>query len=129
MPKPPVNNESSKWLVTRIQGYGLQRDEAKLAFRATMAAIRDAILDGRNVNLNCIGTLRFKHYAGRTNGSTAWPFCGKPIPPGWKLKFSTSIPMSKALKNVKPIEPLKRKMSAALRDKLQHPKKPTDQNQ
>ena len=92
--KAGVKYISNKAIVERIHAdTGLSRAESAMAFRATLRAIHDTLLEGNEVNLHQFGTFHFRFRKGRTipprtvgnhqTGATVQPDT-------WFLKFKVS---------------------------------------
>lgn len=98
----------------RMQEHGLSRSDALLAYRATMKAIGEFLLDGKPVHFYGIGMLHWRLRRGRKMKGMTSNLGGKPfvIPAheqkdSYHLKWVTSKPFAQRLKGITPVTFLK----------------------
>jgi nucleoid DNA-binding protein len=90
MPKPAKTRESNKWIIDRIRGMGLSKDEATLAYRSVMLAIQQSILEGNRVNLWTLGTFQWRFRSGRKMPAGGWRLDEAQQADSYFLRFKVS---------------------------------------
>lgn len=104
--RPAVNNRpkySHRYLARRVQEFGLSRQSAALAVRATMRAIHLMLVEGYPVTLPKIGLLYFRRRKGRVIHTTNPRFRAPRVQPdSVYVDFKPSPFLHKELKTVTP---------------------------
>lgn len=84
---------------------GFSQGDAKLAVRATIRAIEDALIAGESVELTNFGTFTWRWWRGRTLKNTNG--CARTWPSRYKLRFRPSEVFKAKSRSVQPRSPEK----------------------